>query len=64
MFSNLFFYVKIQTQRINIELRADLIVVLQIKDIGILLSSDLSISNHINKICNKALCTFGFIQRN
>jgi len=38
--------------------------VMQIKDLGILLSNDLSLNNHINIICNKALRVFAFIRRN
>lgn len=31
---------------------------------SIILSSDLSFNININTICNKALCTFGFIRSN
>jgi hypothetical protein len=46
---------------------SNLPVVIQIKDLGIILSSDLSFNYHINEMCNKATYTFlyfGFIRRN
>lgn len=41
---------------------SDLIVVSKIKDLGFLLSSDLSLNSQINMICNKALRVFCYIQ--
>jgi len=41
-----------------------LMIVTQIRDLGILLSSDLSFNDHITIMCNKALRVFGFIRRN
>jgi len=39
-------------------------IVTQIKDLGILLSNDLSFNNHITIMCNEVLRVFGFIRRN
>lgn len=43
---------------------SNLMIVSQIKDLGILLSNDLSFNNHITIMSNKALGLFGFIRRN
>jgi len=42
---------------------SNLMIVTQIRDLGILLSNDL-FNNHITIMCNKALRVFGFIRRN
>lgn len=36
----------------------------RVKDLGILLSSDLTFSEHISYICNKASRALGFLKRN
>lgn len=42
----------------------DLEVVKNIKDLGIILSSNLTFNNHIESICSKAFRNLGFIKRN
>lgn len=39
-------------------------IVTKIRDLGILLTNDLSYNNHINLMCNEALRVFGFIRSN
>jgi hypothetical protein len=38
-------------------------IVYSIKDLGIILSFDLTFSNHISYIHNEAMCMLGFIRR-
>jgi len=64
-YSQIAFTRRKQNLKFNYKINSsELMVVMQIKDLGILLSNDLSFNNHINMICNKALRVFDFIRRN